>query len=101
MGDMVDEHTAADVVRVRLRMRGRVQGVFFRAATRDVARELGLSGWVRNRDDGTVEAEAQGERRDVERLAAFLADGPEDAEVTGVERTDLPATGSESGFAVR
>ncbi len=51
--------------RAHLIFEGRVQGVFFRASTQRVARELGLTGWVRNRADGTVEAVAEGNEADI------------------------------------
>ena len=70
----------ADCAR-RVRVTGRVQGVFFRAWTRDQARELGVSGWVRNADDGSVEAHAEGERGAVEKLIARMRQGPPSADV--------------------
>jgi acylphosphatase len=54
---------------------GKVQGVFFRAYTRDEAERLGLSGWVRNRPDGSVEALISGETRNVDRMLEWLATG--------------------------
>lgn len=58
--------------RAHLVFEGRVQGVFFRANTQRVARELGLTGWVRNLKDGTVEAVAEGEGADIKALIARL-----------------------------
>ena len=54
---------------------GKVQGVFFRAYTRDEAERLGLSGWVRNRPDGSVEALISGDTRNVDRMLEWLATG--------------------------
>ncbi|WP_455234427.1 acylphosphatase [Thiogranum longum] len=64
---------------------GRVQGVFFRAATQREAQQLGLTGYARNLADGSVEVLACGERGAVERLKEWLWLGPPSANVTGVE----------------
>lgn len=64
---------------------GRVQGVFFRAGTRETARRLGLSGWVRNCPDGTVELVACGEETRLVQLADWLQRGPPSAQVESVE----------------
>lgn len=70
---------------VRLRVRGRVQGVAFRAWTADMAGELGLSGWVRNRRDGSVEALFAGTREGVEAMVGQCREGPPAARVIAVE----------------
>ena len=75
--------------RVRARVRGRVQGVAFRASTRSEARRLGLAGWVKNLPDGTVELEAQGAPEVVAQLLAWCAKGPPSARVDGVDVTDI------------
>ncbi|HET8569541.1 MAG TPA: acylphosphatase [Candidatus Limnocylindria bacterium] len=67
-------------------VRGRVQGVNFRAATRDRARTLGLECQVWNRDDGGVECVAEGDESRLEQLERFLHRGPSLAEVESVER---------------
>jgi acylphosphatase len=78
---------------------GRVQGVYFRASAREVARRLGLDGWIRNLPDGRVEALARGS---VDALATFerwLAEGPEHAKVSGVASEtsqEQPVSGFES-----
>jgi acylphosphatase len=64
---------------------GRVQGVFFRAATRNMALELGLCGYARNLPDGRVEVHAEGEAAAVADLCDWLWDGPEAAEVSSVD----------------
>jgi acylphosphatase len=87
--------------RVRARIAGVVQGVFYRASTRDRARALGVTGWVRNRADGSVELEAQGPIAAVERLLAWCRVGPPGARVTGVEVTPLQPHGAEDDFEVR
>jgi acylphosphatase len=66
---------------------GRVQGVFFRDSTRGEAERLGLTGWVRNRPDGTVEVQAVGPRPRLEELHDWLHLGPPAAEVLEVEAT--------------
>lgn len=73
----------ADCAR-RVRVTGKVQGVFFRAWTRDQARELGVSGWVRNCDDGSVEAQLEGEETAVARLIDRMRQGPPSADVRHV-----------------
>jgi len=79
---------------------GTVQGVGFRMAARREAERLGLAGSVRNRFDGTVEAEAEGEADAVTAFGAWLAHGPDTARVDRVESTSLEARG-EDGFTVR
>jgi acylphosphatase len=92
------------VKRIRAVVRGRVQGVGFRAATAHQARRLGLEGWVRNHFDGTVEVLAAGDDEAVDRLAAWLARGPALAHVTGLDVHEPPPTlASEElfGFEIR
>ncbi len=69
---------------------GRVQGVGFRAATADKARALGLQGWVRNLDDGRVELMAAGDNASLDRLRAWLDNGPTMARVADVDEYDAP-----------
>ena len=77
--------TAAHRKCVRLRITGRVQGVWYRGWTIDQARELGLDGWVRNRRDGSVEAMAFGPAERVDELIARCRIGPPAAVVERVE----------------
>lgn len=86
--------------RVRVRVEGRVQGVFFRESTRREAQALGVSGWVRNCEDGSVEALFEGDEKAVERAIAFVRRGPEWARVLRVEVTDEPPAGGCRGFEV-
>ncbi|MBC2777805.1 acylphosphatase [Parasphingopyxis marina] len=72
---------------------GRVQGVFYRDWTVETARRLGLTGWVRNRRDGTVEAVVQGEDEAVERFIEMAKDGPPRAGVKHIDAAPLPAGG--------
>lgn len=71
-------------VRAHLIVTGRVQGVYYRAETRDQATALGLTGWVKNRPDRSVEVVVEGGREDVEKLIDWCRQGPPVAEVTGV-----------------
>lgn len=79
---------------------GQVQGVFFRASTQDTARQLGLTGWVRNLADGRVELVACGEDAQVKQLEKWLWQGPRQARV---EQVAVQETATEScvGFSVR
>ena len=81
-------------------MRGQVQGVFFRAWTQQQARELGLSGWVRNASDGSVEAHVEGDEAAVKALIQRMNDGPPAARVEDVQVEEVAAGGFE-GFEVR
>ena len=85
--------------RRRVVVSGRVQGVFFRDSVRRQAAGRGVSGWVRNNDDGTVEAVFEGEADDVEALVAFCRTGPENAVVEDVNVSDEEPVG-ESEFGV-
>ena len=80
---------------------GRVQGVNFRYYTVREATTLGLTGWVRNRRDGTVEVLAEGPRAQLDRLHRFLRHGPPSALVTGVEASWGLASGDYHTFEVR
>jgi acylphosphatase len=73
------------MVRRRLVIHGRVQGVFFRDTMRRLAEEAGVAGWARNTWEGTVEAVLEGDAGDVERLIAFARAGPEGARVDRVD----------------
>jgi acylphosphatase len=81
-----DQAAASGAVARYLRVRGRVQGVFFRSATRQTAGRYGVTGWVRNHPDGSVEAWLEGDARAVEEVQAWvLAGGPPSAEVTDAD----------------
>jgi acylphosphatase len=71
-------------------VRGRVQGVGFRASAAHEARRLGVDGWVRNLPDGSVELEARGAPAAVDALCTWLAQGPRGARVTGVDVHEFP-----------
>lgn len=86
--------------RARVVIRGRVQGVFFRAEARERARSLGVRGWVRNVPDGTVEAVFEGERERIDSLLAWCRRGPALADVDDVE-VQWESPQGEVGFAAR
>lgn len=75
-------------MRLHLLVRGRVQGVGFRWYVRELARKLGLSGWVRNCPDGAVEIAAEGSEESLQRLQRELRIGPPGAVVSSVEDLD-------------
>ena len=87
--------------RVRLTASGRVQGVFFRASVRDEARRRGVTGWVRNAPDGSVQAEVQGDAEAVAALVAFCRQGPGSSRVDALSVEELSPVAAESGFLVR
>lgn len=71
--------------RVHLIISGRVQGVFFRYSTKDEADALGITGWVRNRREGTVETVAEGPRDKLDKFVEWCRHGPPHARVTDVQ----------------
>lgn len=87
-------------LRVRLIVEGRVQGVWFRDSTRREAEGLGITGWVRNRSDGTVEVLAEGPEDDVRKLTAWCHRGPSYAKVTRVQETEEPWDGEFDSFRI-
>lgn len=87
--------------RVRAVFRGRVQGVFFRAHTKEFADAAGVTGWVRNCADGSVEAVFEGEDRTVDAVIRRCREGQPHAVVDEVELTLETAKGDLKGFEVR
>ena len=87
-------------VRRRVIVHGDVQGVFFRDTTRKWALEHELAGWVRNRDDGTVEVVLEGTADRMDRVLGMLELGPREAKVDRLEVTEEHPTGIDD-FAVR
>ena len=75
-------------IRRRVIVTGRVQGVGYRQSWHDQAAILGVEGWVRNNVDGTVEAVVEGQPEAVERMLAWMREGPRWAEVTGLHVVD-------------
>lgn len=86
---------------VRLLIRGRVQGVGYRASAADAARRLGLLGWVRNLRGGEVELVAEGDPAVLEKLIEWCRRGPPASRVDSVEVEFSTASGEFSDFAVR
>jgi acylphosphatase len=89
-----------DNIRAHLIVEGRVQGVFFRDTTRMEAVGLGLTGWVKNRFDGSVEVVAEGPKDKVDQLVQWCYHGPPYARVTGVHRIDEDFTGEFNAFMI-
>ena len=90
----------SDRVARRLVIRGRVQGVWFRESMRLEAEALGVTGWVRNRADGSVEAVVEGAPAAIEAITKWARRGPEAAEVSEVVQRAEPVTGL-AGFERR
>jgi acylphosphatase len=87
-------------MRARVVVHGLVQGVWFRDSCQRMAREHGVAGWVRNREDGTVEAVFEGDPHEVSVVVAWCRVGPSRADVTSIDVFEEPAQGL-SGFAIR
>ena len=92
---------AKGVKRLRVLVSGRVQGVGFRAFTRREARRLKLAGFVRNLEDGRVEAEVEGPGEQAEKLLKKLKKGPRAARVEKLEAKEIPPTGETAGFTIK
>jgi acylphosphatase len=88
------------MVRAHVFVSGRVQGVFYRAYTRQEAEALGLSGWVKNLPDGRVEAVFEGDKEKVNEMIAWCWDGNPSASVSDVE-VKWEKTADLSGFEIR
>ncbi len=91
----------ADKERVYATVSGRVQGVSFRDSTRQEAEKLGLTGWVRNTEDGKVEAIFEGDPDAVNRMVEWCKSGPSSADVEDVSIEKETPSGDVSGFEVR
>ena len=89
------------IVRAHVYISGRVQGVFFRSNTRNMAEKLGLTGWVRNLPDGRVEAVFEGEESSVKEVIEWCHRGPSYASVSDVEVKFRRATGEFDRFEIR
>ena len=88
-------------VRAHLAIKGRVQGVFFRAHTQEEARRRGITGWVRNLSDGGVEVVCEGEEQAVYLMIEWCRGGPPHAEVAAVAVENEQYSGEFSDFTVR
>ncbi len=80
---------------------GRVQGVFFRHHVRQMARQLKLKGYVKNKEDGSVEVIACGHPGAVSQLIGYCRHGPENADIESFEKVELLSKGQFEGFEVR
>jgi acylphosphatase len=91
-----------ELAKAKLAVTGRVQGVFYRQSTRDMAHSLGLAGWVRNQDDGSVAIEVIGPKPAIERMIAWAQKGPPHARVdnVAVEWLEPAATERGAGFHI-
>lgn len=98
---MKDEPSRTNTQRVHAIVHGRVQGVNFRYYTQIEAVSLGLTGWVRNMDDGTVETIAEGDSDSLERFVEYLHKGPSSAWVTKVDVTWEETTDEFQSFRIR
>ena len=86
---------------IRARVFGRVQGVGYRAWTVKTATQLGIIGWVKNCEDGSVELQAQGVAQALKTLEELLWRGPASSRVKGVEIVSIPHDATMSGFVIR
>lgn len=90
-----------DTLRAQVIVHGLVQGVWFRQSTKDEALRIGVSGWVRNLPDGTVEAVFEGGKKQVEEIVGWCHRGPSGAEVTKVDISWQKHKGEFSRFDIR
>lgn len=86
--------------RLRIIIYGKVQGVNFRYETKFLAKGLGLTGWVKNNHDGTVEVMAEGSEDKLKELARWCVRGPKDAEIEKIETEWLPPNGKFTEFRI-
>jgi acylphosphatase len=86
--------------RAHVIVEGRVQGVFFRAYTSDEAKKLGLTGWVRNRPEGTVEAVIEGDTDTVDAMLRWFHQGSPGSKVTKVNVSEEPPVGDSTTFEI-
>ena len=90
-----------EYLRAQVVVYGVVQGVFFRASTRDIASRLGIGGWVRNLPSGAVQALFEGEKKKVEEIIAWCHKGPPGAHVSNVDISWEPYRGEYKQFDIR
>lgn len=91
---------AADMIRRRLVVHGKVQGVFYRDSTRHAARNEGVSGWAANRSDGSVEIVLEGPSDAVQSVVGYCRQGPSSANVHSVDEREETPEGL-TGFQIR
>lgn len=98
-GISLPDFKTGDVIRQRVNFQGRVQKVGFRLEIDLIANRIGLSGWVKNLEDGSVEGEFQGERNKIEFLIKFM-ESLKRAKVAEIKKTEFPVREKEEGFMV-
>ncbi len=89
------------MIRVRLKITGRVQGVYFRAHAQERAREFGVTGWVANEGDGSVAVVAEGPENLIHQFTEWCHGGPSTAQVEKVEVITEPYSGEFAAFEIR
>ena len=87
-------------VRARVIIEGRVQGVFFRSHTQEMAYKLGVKGWVRNRREGSVEALFEGDKEEIDQIIQWCHRGPSEARVMNVHAAWENYTGEFEDFSI-
>ena len=80
---------------------GRVQGVWFRANTKQKAEQLGVTGWVKNTADGKVEALFEGDKKHIQEMIDWCHQGPPLAQIDHVEITEQPVSNGFDGFSIK
>lgn len=90
-----------EMARAHLFIDGRVQGVFFRTFTREIAHNLALNGWVKNLRDGRVEVVLEGEKKVIQQAIQKCYAGPPGAKVSNIDIQWEQHTGKENGFTIR
>lgn len=88
------------MIRYKIKVKGKVQGVFYRSTAQAKARELGLSGWVKNEEDGSVLIEAEGEEQKILKLVDWCREGPGAAIVNDIEYGQIEPEGV-NGFEIK
>ncbi|NPA35057.1 MAG: acylphosphatase [Chlorobi bacterium] len=89
------------IKRYKGRVYGKVQGVYFRASAREEAHRLGLTGWIRNVEDGSVEFEVQGPEEAVKQFLEWSKEGPPAARVDNLKIEEIPIVEGESEFIIK
>ncbi len=89
------------IKRYRGRVYGKVQGVYFRASAQEEARRLGVTGWIRNVEDGSVEFEVQGSEESVSKFLEWAKEGPPAARVDNFKVEEIPVVEGEQDFHIR
>ena len=87
--------------RVNIKVKGHVQGVFFRSHTQEMAEKLGLTGWVRNAPDGGVEIVVEGDKEGLNKLVSWSHNGPSSAHVIGVDFKFSDSLGEFDSFRIK